>query len=357
MSDVLDNRDEIQKLDTKQGLLSIEEIGSQVKQVWEETKSLEFPQAYARVRNIVVAGMGGSAYGTHVVQSLFKDELKVPVFSIPDYELPHWVNEETLVILSSYSGNTEETLAAGSDAKKKGAKITGLTSGGKLAEFLKEGKYPAYIFTPAFNPCNVPRYALGYSIFGQMALLNKAGFLQLTEKKYEDVLEAIAQMQLKTSVDIATNKNEAKLLAFEASERIPVMVVAEHLEGAGHVVANAFNETSKTYSEYRVIPELNHHLMEGLAFPKSNETNLLFLLVESDFYGKSNSRRMKLTSDVVEQNHCEYKVLKLEAKTKIGQVFELLLWGTYTAFYLAVLNNQDPVPNPWVDWFKAELKK
>lgn len=357
MPHVLDSREEIAKLDTKSGLLSIEQIGSQIKQTWEETRDIVFPDEYKKVRNIVVAGMGGSSYGTHVIQTLFKNELSVPVFSIPDYTLPSWVNKETLVLLSSYSGSTEETLSAAQDAKGKGAKIAGLTSGGKLAEFLQDGKYPAYIFTPTYNPCNTPRYALGYSVFGQMALLERAGFLNISDEIFGDVLSVVADMQLRLNVAVDHDANEAKILAFETIDRVPIVTVAGHLEGAGHVVANAFNETAKTYSEYRVVPELNHHLMEGLAFPTSNESNLLFLLVHSKLYETQNEKRMKLTAQVIEKNTCEYREVVLKAKTEIGQVFELLMLGTYTAFYLAMLQSQDPVPNPWVDWFKSELKK
>ncbi|HSW89334.1 MAG TPA: SIS domain-containing protein [Patescibacteria group bacterium] len=354
---ILDDRDEIKKLDTNNGLRSIEELGSQIKQAWDETRGIKFPETYKIVKNVVVAGMGGSAYGTHVIQTLFKDELKVPVFSVPDYTLPAWVNSETLVVLSSYSGNTEETLSAGEDAKKKGAQITGLASGGKLADFLKTNNYPGYIYTATFNPCNVPRYALGYSVFGQIALLERTGLLSLSRTDFEEVLQVVAQVQLENNVEIAQDKNLAKLLAFESVERLPIITAAEHLEGASHVVANAFNETAKVYSEYRVVPEMNHHLMEGLAFPKSNDVNLLFLLVNSSLYAVGNSKRMKLTAQVIEQNKCESRELVLKSKTKLSQVFELMAFGAYTTFYLALLNGQNPTPNLWVDWFKAELKK
>lgn len=357
MPHILDTRDEILKLDPSRGLLSLEQIGSQVKQAWEETRSIVFPPEVRAVKNIVVAGMGGSAYGTHVIQTLFSDKLNIPIFSSPDYTLPAWVNSQTLVVLSSYSGNTEETLSAGEDAKRKGAQICGLTTGGKLAAFLKKGKFPAYIYTPEYNPCNAPRYALGYSVFGQMAILERAGVLALTEAMYKETLEAIASVQLGMSVFKTGDQNRAKLLAFQMVDRVPVLVVAEHLEGAGHVVANALNETAKVYSEYRVIPEINHHLMEGLLFPKTNERDLLFVMIQSDLYSKSNRKRMELTSQVISKNHCEHMDLSLVSKTKLGQVFELMMYGVYSVYYLAILNHQDPVAIPWVDWFKKELAK
>src|SRR5258708_23764757 len=142
----LDSRAEMQKLDAQNALGSIEMTGSQIQQVWKEAQEISFDNSYKQIKNVVVAGMGGSVLGTHVIQTVFKNELRIPVFIVPDYELPSFVNSDTLVIASSYSGSTEETLAAVENAVKKGAKIAGITSGGKLAEFLRNGHYPALIF-------------------------------------------------------------------------------------------------------------------------------------------------------------------------------------------------------------------
>ena len=354
---ILDMPEEMKKIDPQGALASIEMMGSQVKQVWEEAQSLQFDPSYKDINCVVVAGMGGSILGTHVIQTVFKDEIKVPILIVPDYELPSFVNEKTLVIVSSYSGTTEETLAAVADAVKKGAKIAGITSGGPLAEFLHNGNYPALIFDPVFNPCKAPRMALGYSIFGQMALLAKAGVLPVTQKEYEDVLKIIAKTHMLFSANVAQEQNPAKLLAFEMLARIPVITVAEHLEGVAHVFANQLNESAKNFSEFRVVPEMNHHLMEGLQFPDSNGLNLLFVTVHSQLYAKSNQRRMDLSQEVISQNHLEYKSFDLAASTKLEQAFEFLVFAAYASFYLALLNNQNPVPNPWVDWFKSELKK
>lgn len=357
MPSFLDQPDEMAKLDTQSGLKSIEMLGSQVQQIWEQAQTLEIDPSYKEVKQVVVAGMGGSALGTHVIQSVYKEELKVPVLVVPDYELPSFVDENTLMITSSYSGSTEETLAAAEDAHKKGAKIAGITSGGKLAEWLREHNYPALVFEPTYNPSNSPRLAMGYSIFGQIALFAQAGVLSVSPDDYQDVLKAVADAHLLMSVNVPQDLNPAKLLAFELLDQIPVVTVAEHLEGVAHVFANCLNENSKTFSEYRVIPELNHHLMEGLQFPTSNSDNLVFVMIHSDLYLKSNQRRIELTQQVLEQNNVEYRTYDLKGATKLQQAFELIVLAAYTSFYLAMLNNQNPTPNPWVDWFKAELKK
>lgn len=353
----LDDRAQLLALDPKQALTSIEELGSQIRETWDAAKSLQVPAPTAEIQQVVVAGMGGSILGTHVIQTVFKEELRVPIIIAPDYTVPHFVNQHTLVVASSYSGSTEETLAAVQDAQKKGAQIVGITSGGKLAEWLKANNYPCLQFPTTYNPSNSPRMGLGYSIFGQMALFGKTGVLKLDDSMYQEVLDTIAATHLQCSVSVEQTSNQAKLLAFEMLNRIPVVTAAEHLEGSAHVFANQINENAKTFSEFRVVPELNHHLMEGLQFPDSNRDNLLFVMVASTLYEKSNQRRMELTHQVIDQNEVHAIAVTLKGETKLAQAFELITIGAYASYFLAMLNHQDPVPNPWVDWFKAELKK
>lgn len=354
---LLDSREQMAKIDQSNVLGSIEMQAIQIQQIWEQVQKIEVGPHFKEIQNVVVAGMGGSILGTHVIQSVFKEELHVPVIISPDYTVPHYVNENTLVIASSYSGTTEETLSAVKDAEAKGAKIAGITSGGPLAEYLQEKNFPALIFDPIYNPSKQPRMALGYSIFGQMALFARAGVIKMTDQGYQSALNIIAKVHLECGANIGQVSNPAKILAFEMKELLPVIVAAEHLEGNAHVFANQLNENSKTYSEYRVIPEMNHHLMEGLKFPDSNEHNLMFFLVESDLYNTSVQRRFELSQEVLEKHNIRVRTHKLSGKTRFEQSFEMMMQGAYTNFYLAMLNNVDPSPIPTVDWFKSQLKK
>ena len=347
----------IEELDKSNTIGSIEQLGDQVQHVWEIAQQVSFDESYQEIDQVIVTGMGGSALGTHVIQTIYKDELKVPVIICSDYKLPSYANEKTLIIASSYSGNTEETLSALEDGIKKGAKITGITSGGQLATILKEKNYPHLLFEAKYNPSNSPRMALGYSIFGQMSLFSQLGLLNITQQDYEQVLETIAQLQTELSRHVETDLNQAKLLAFSFVGKLPIITVAQHLEGSAHVFANQINENSKQYSEFRVIPEINHHLMEGLQFPSDNDHKLIFATFSSDLYLKNNQQRMTLTQQVMEKNDVPYLDYQLTGPTKLTQAFELILLGSYTNYYLAMLNNQDPTPIPWVDWFKEQLKK
>lgn len=335
-------------LDPKNVLGSTGMLAMQCKQIWEQAKSLEFPDEYKNCKNIVIAGMGGSAYGAYIAASLFKDELKVPILSNNDYTLPGFVDENSLVILSSYSGSTEEVLSCAQKAKQKNSKLTGISSGGKLAEFLKEQNAPALIFDPKYNPSGQPRLATGYLIMGTLAILNKIGVLRIAD---EEVAKAISELER----NLESIQSKAKVLAEKIKGNIPLIISAEFLAGNGHIMRNQFNETSKSFSAFSPLPELNHHLMEGLKNPYDKK--LFVLLISSDLYSDKLKRRVALTRDVVEKNSVFADEYVPEGSSKLSQMLNVLSFGGYLSLYLAFLYGQDPSLIPWVDYFKEQLAK
>lgn len=353
----LDNEEAIRKIDKSNVLGSIQALAAQVSDAWDQVQELDVAIDAGKVRNIVVAAMGGSALGPDVIKRAFKGSLPVPIEVINDYALPEYVDEHSLVILSSYSGTTEETLAASEDALRRGAQIMGITTGGGLAEFLKQHRCPHYVINPQHNPSNQPRMAIGYSVFGIVALLTKAGLLKLTDEEVNGVIRAIRLLTAKLDIGVSQEDNEAKQTAFQILGRIPVLVASEHLEGGVHVFQNQLNENGKSFAEYRVIPELNHHLMEGLRFPEDNEHNLFFVLFNSSLYHTRNQLRLSVTQRVLAKAGIESVDVSLDATTRLEQVFEVITFGAFTNFYLAMLEGIDPAPIPTVDFFKDELKK
>ena len=154
---------------------------------------------------------------------------------------------------------------------------------------------------------------------------------------------------------IVGEQNQAKKLAIAFSAKIVNLVASEFLEGAVHAVRNPLNETGKHFAQYSIIPELNHHLLEGLKFPGSLADTLLFAFINSRFYSEKISRRISLTQEVVRQNGIETLIIDLTADSSFEQVFELIQLMTYVSFYLAIYHNVDPAPVPWVDYFKRRL--
>jgi glucose/mannose-6-phosphate isomerase len=134
-------------------------------------------------------------------------------------------------------------------------------------------------------------------------------------------------------------------------------VTAEHLQGVGNAIANQTNETAKLISSYRYIPELNHHLMEGLQFPESHKKMGVFVFFPSKLYDKRVQIRFDITKEVVEKNGLKTLTHKLKSKSKIEEALELIGFGSYMTMYLSLLYKQDPSVIPWVDYFKRRLKE
>lgn len=323
-------------------LVSIEKLPKACQDAWEQVKKIKIPENYREIEHIVCCGMGGSALAAHVVKSLYFDRLNRPFEIVKDYNPPPYIGERTLVILLNYSGETKETFNCAKIAYKKKSLILGITTGHKLGQFLKEKTLPVLIIKPTFNPSSQSRLGLPYTIFGLLGVLGKIGLIKLEEK-------AIAQTVkiLKDFDEVLAKKTAQKLLG-----KIPLIVGAEHLSGSTHILANQLNETAKNFSAYFVLPELNHHLLEGLANPKKACQNLIFLFLNSDCYPEEIKKRIRLTIEVIKKNKIECLEFKPKSSSKFTQVFEALQFSSFVSFYLALLNKVNPAQTPWVDYFK-----
>lgn len=338
----------IKKIDPQDTYASTDMLVQQCKAAWNEVMTLDINFDASNIKNIVFCGMGASIYGALVTKALLGLEMQYPSEIISDYHLPADVTKDTLVVLTSYSGTTEEVLSCAEEAKAKGAKMLVLTRGGQLAEFAKQNNIPAYIFDGKLNPSSVPRLGNGYSILGLIGLLNKARIINIEERQID---EAITRLEEK----LPEIKGQA-LVDFEVFEnKIPVIFAAEHLSGNAQVLRNQFNETSKTFSCYYLVPDLNHHLMEGLQFPPTH--NLHFLVLTSPNYSPKIKKRMELTIDVVRQNKHEIHEFMTAGQTIYDDFLEALAYGSYLTLFLALKYDQNPAVNPWVDWFKEKLKE
>ena len=347
-------------LDKKNMLGSLESLGGQMKEVSEQSGELKLPASHKKVKNVALLGMGGSAIGMHLIKSVFADELKVPIEIINDYKLPASVGKNTLAIASSYSGGTEETLEAVMEAKKRKAKIVVISAGGKLAELAKKYKWPALIFTTKNNPCNQPRMGLGYSIVGQMVILQKAGLLGVETQNFASLrvmTRAIECFGKKFGVKEPEESNVVLQLAKKLRDKSVWFAGSEHLLGNAHIAANQMNENGKRFASYFALPELNHHLLEGMLFPESNKNNLAFVLLESGLYDKHVQKRYEITRSILEKNNITQLSYMCREKELILQACELLVFTAYISFYSAMLQGIDPTAIPVVDFFKEQLKK
>lgn len=343
-------RTQLARFDPQQMFSSIGHLPDQVEAAWSAISTIAFPPSYRHVRHVVVAGMGGSAIGTHLIQSVFRHRLSVPITIVSDYTVPSWVNRETLLLLSSYSGGTEEVLAVADHAQRAGIPMIVLTTGGALETFAQMHRLPAVVFGTEHNPCGQPRIGLGYAVTYQLGIFRQLGVIDLTDAEMQQTVRRLREAQRLYSQLI--DENPALELAHQARLRVPIIVASEHLSGNAHILANQWNENAKNLAAWFLIPELNHHLLEGLMAPAAVRKRLLVLMIESGLYDPRNRRRYIITQQVLQKQEIACHTITARGETALEQAFDLLLLGGYASFYQAVMNRVNPTPIPWVDYFK-----
>jgi len=345
----LDDIAAMKKADPMDVLGSTGMFPDQCAAAWEESQKVVFPAEYKNVKNIVVCGMGGSRFTPKAIGSLYRKKISVPYEICEDYTVPGYVNSDSLVILSSYSGTTEEVVSAGQDALKKGAKLAAIMS--------KKMDVPGYYFDPKFNPCGQPRIGGGYLLMGHLGLLKALGMVDVADTEVNTAITFARETGKKYSADIPTAQNPAKKLALLLKDKHPFIITAEFLKGFGNGFANQINETAKNISDPRYISELNHHMLEGLQYPASLHQNGLFVFFLSHCYSDAVKKRFEITRDVVTKQKLATHDIELTGPDKISQVLEAFTLSGYATYYMAMLSDVDPVAIPWVDYFKAQLAK
>lgn len=350
------NIDLIKQIDPQNVYGSVLELPGQCLHAWEDANKVNIPEDYKNIENVVMCGMGGSGLGARVIESLYFSSLKVPLTRINSYHIPTFVNEKTLVITSSYSGNTEETVQNFKEALDKKAKIISIGAGGELIELSKANNTPYYLITPTHNPSNQPRMAIGYSVIGQLVLAAKAGILDINLSEVEEAVKTMNAVI--ENNDINKNENSPALsFAQSLKEKIILYFSSEHLIGAAHVVNNQLNENAKNLSFDFSIPEINHHLMEGLKNPNTNSNNIHAVFFTSNLYPPQIKKRFEITQEVVSKNNINYLEYKPESESNFSQVFETIQYWAFVNYYLSILYDQDPAPIPWVDYFKKRMEE
>lgn len=351
MKSRLEASEKIKKYNAGKILESIEGLPKQGFQALAEVSKIKFPKSFFSVNKVVVAGMGGSTIGTDLIRKALADKARVFIDIINDYRLPAYADKKTLVIASSYSGNTEEVVSAAKESLRKKLPFFIITTGGALASLAKKHRLPAYIFEPVHNPSNQPRMGLGYSIISQLELFRRIRAVNIPR---EEILQALKEVQ--KSLRLSGGKNLALKTAKMIFGKTPVFFSSPYFSGNGHILANQINENAKNLAAYYSFPELNHHLLEGLTHPEGMK-KFVFILLESFLDRPEIKKRQQATKKILIRKKLKFFTLNLPGRDIFSQALWLVAFGGYLSFYLAVLNREKPHLIPWVDFLKKELAK
>lgn len=355
MKSILDDPKAINQLDNHGVYDSISQIGQQFESSWHDSQFVSLNFETDKIKNIVFAGMGGSALPGLIVKSLSPLLLKIPFEIVSNYRLPQYAGKDTLVILTSYSGNTEEILSCGQDALKRQCRTIAITTDGKLKELSLTQHWPVILLEEKLNQSHDSRFGLGLMLGATMGLLtrlNQEAFRFIDPKEIVRTLERSID---NLKISRPSSDNPAKIFAQKNKGYSLIIFSANHLSGVGKIAVNYLNETSKTFSAHYSIPNLNHHLLDGMIFPISLKENTRFLLLNSTLYPDIIQKRFQITKDILLKQKYQLTVIKPESKDIVSQVFESLAFLVMISYYLSIVNKQDPGTNPWVDFFKKQL--
>jgi glucose/mannose-6-phosphate isomerase len=350
----LDNPKTYLKYDQGHVFESISLLPEQISTAW---SAPHFSSTSTKIDHIVISGMGGSALAGRIILSLSQFLLKTPLEIINNYRLPAYTNPKTLVILSSYSGNTEETLSCAKDALRQKAEAVVITTGGKLQKLAERYQLPLVLINPTGNPSGYPRLGIGSSLGGTLAILKHYQLTSLTDQDLDRLYQHLRLTIKNILPEVSLKNNSAKQIAQKLADQIPVLIAANHLTGTTHAIKNMLNENAKTFAICFDLPELNHHLLEGLSFPKNLKQNLHFILLDSSLYPDAIKNRLEITKTVFEKLGFPVTVIKPDSRQPLEEATESLLFGALFSYYMALINQTNPGPIPWVDYFKKELEK
>lgn len=351
--DMPDDAQEMGKRDTG-GMLSI--LGSfdrQIEDSLEIAEKISLPPDGAALRNVVITGLGGSAIGGDFVKVYLGEELRLPVQVNRNYGLPPFVDHHTLVLVCSYSGNTEETISAFHQARRAGARVVCITSNGEIQQLAETFGYPL-LKIPSGYP---PRTALAYSAIPILGVLSRLAVAPDRSDQIRDSVPFVRKMIANYGPGTPRRENAARELAAQVQGRLAVVYGSQdRLEMVAVRWRGQFSENGKALAYSGALPEMNHNEIVGWKHPQS----LLQQMVPIFLRDRDDHPRVQIRADLTRELLRQKAGGVLEYWTQgdgwLERLWSLILLGDYASVYLAFLNQEDPTPVEVIDDLKVRLK-
>lgn len=316
-----------------------------------EIASIEEPDGYgAGIENVVVAGMGGSAIGGDILCNCVSGELEAPLEVVRDYSLPAYAGEKTLFIAASYSGDTEETLSACSQALSRGARVICVTSGGMLEKLgLERGAHVVRI-----PPGQPPRTALGYLFFPMLVKLSQSGLVARKDAEIDRTIALMDDMSRRLSEEGGPAEETARAL----EGAIPVIYGSSGVSACAALRwRTQINENSKSLAFTALLPEMNHNEIVGWENPPGMLKNMPVVLLRDRGDHERVNTRMEITKSLLGGMPPSVTEIWSEGESLMERVFSLMYYGDFVSFYLAALYGVDPTPVKKIQTLKERLKE
>jgi len=326
--------DFVSKYDSQNQFQVLKDSYKQIEFAWNNTIDVE-KLLTKKIRNIIVSGLGGSAISADLMQNFLKDELTLPFFVNRNYQLPNFADKNTLLIISSYSGNTEETVSVLEEGIRKECWIICISTGGKVEEIALKKKIPLVKMQTGFQP----RYALGLSFFSLLKVLTELGIVP----GQNDEVDKIKNLWRKKGEDYSREGNIAVNCAEQLIGFIPVIYSAADITyAAGYRFKCQLNENSKLHAFHNVIPELNHNEIIGWESFADKQFNAKLINVLDESYHPQVKKRFEITTELTSKKGLEYLNIESEESDFKVRLLDLIYLFDWITYYVAVFRGYDP---------------
>lgn len=347
----LDDNQAFSEIDEQNMLDQINVLPDQLLSAWELGQSLDLPD-WSGIDRVLIAGLGGSAIGADLLAAYVEPEFPLPITVHRDYDLPGWARgENTLVIASSHSGNTEETLSSFEAALSNGCRCLAVTTGGQLSERAKEEHVGLWVFEHKGQP----RAAVGYSFGLLLSAFARLGLIPEQTTQIENAVAAMRHQQQNLGVQTPAALNPAKRMAGQLVGRWVTVIGSGIMAPVARRWKGQINELAKAWAYFDQMPENNHNTVVGITNPEEIFGRSMVLFLRAHSCHPRNLLRIDITKRIFMLEGLNTDFIDAQGETPLEHLWTTLHFGDYTAYYLAMAYGVDPTPVASIQGLKAEL--
>jgi glucose/mannose-6-phosphate isomerase len=347
----LDDFTKFKEIDTQNMLAEINGLPDQLSRAYQLGLTQKLP-AWDGIRNVLITGMGGSAIGADLLSAYVADSCPVPLYVLRDYSLPAWAQgSQTLVVGSSHSGDTEETLSSFEEALQRGCRCLAITTGGKMGELAARNKAAIWKFQHAGQP----RAAVGYSFGLLLALLVRLGLVTDPAPELEKAVAAMRQQQESLKAEVPAVHNPAKRMAGQLMGRWVAVLGSGILAPVARRWKGQLSEVAKSWAQFEFLPEADHNTLAGVVNPEERFAQMMVLFLRSSLEHPRNQLRTELTRKGFMVEGLNTDIVEAFGDTPLAHIWTALHFGDYMAYYLAMAYEVDPTPVAAIENLKGEM--
>lgn len=327
---------------------------SQCRQAWQEAKRTEVPADWRQCTEVIVAGMGGSAIAGNLVSDLAGPSSSMPIRIVRDFRIPGILTGNKpgqLIVVCSFSGETEETLAMFDQARSAGVAMAAITGGGTLARRAAEAGIPMM----TVDAPGEPRSALGYNLMLLASLLDRIGVLSVSDKDVDEAVVSAESMASQVGIEVPTEDNEAKLLAIDLVGRLVLVYGGGVLSGMALRWKSQINENGKSWAFAELLPELFHNSVESFPSGPEIRQRTTALLLKPHRTTPELGRRYEVLSETLYSAGIDNGMFIGPPGGPLAQSLSMIVLGDYLSYYLGLLNGINPSETPIIDISKERL--